>query len=80
MLRNLEDKNRFGVDPLHGYFVGAMKTYSELSVCAGSLHMIGVRFTPCGLTIFTKKPLGELSGRDFFEGRGFFFMKSSPLF
>lgn len=64
--RNLEDKNRFGVDPLHGYFVGAMKTYSELSVCAGSLHMIGVRFTPCGLTIFTKKPLGELSGqRDF---------------
>ena len=61
--RNLEDKNRFGVDPLHGYFVGAMKTYSELSVCAGSLHMIGVRFTPCGLTIFTKKPLGELSGQ-----------------
>ena len=40
-VRNLEDKNRFGIDPLHGYFVGAMKTYSELSVCAGSLHVIG---------------------------------------
>ena len=25
--------------------------------------MIGVRFTPCGLTIVTKKPLGELSGQ-----------------
>lgn len=62
-VRNLEDKNRFGIDPLHGYFVGAMKTYSELSVCAGSLHVIGVRFTPCGLTVFTKKPLGELSGQ-----------------
>ena len=62
-VRNLEDKNRFGVDPLRGYFVGAMKTYSELSVCAGSLHVIGVRFTPCGLTVFTKKPLGVLSGQ-----------------
>ena len=62
-VRNLEDKNRFGIDPLHGYFVGAMKTYSELSVCAGSLHVIGIRFTPCGLTVFTKRPLGELSGQ-----------------
>ena len=60
---NLEDNRQFIAKPLHGYFVGAMKTYSELLVRARSIHMLGVRFTPCGLTVFTREALGEFTNQ-----------------
>lgn len=72
--RNLEDKNRFGVDPLHGYFVGAMKTYSELSVCAGSLTHDRGQIYSLRVDYFHEKAFrGAEWAETSFEGRGISF-------
>ena len=47
--------------PCQAYFVGPMNTYSELVTDTESIHMIGVRFLPCGLSHFLELPLHELT-------------------
>lgn len=47
--------------PYQAYFVGPMNTYSELVTDTKSVHMLGVRFLPCGLSHFIKLPLHELT-------------------
>lgn len=42
------------------YFVGPMNTYTELVAHTESLHILGVRFRPCGLSKFIELPLYEL--------------------
>lgn len=58
---NLADGHGMIVGPMDSYFVGPMRAYSELRVCSGNLHMLGVRFTPCGLTVFTRVPMSEFT-------------------
>ncbi|RHU27301.1 AraC family transcriptional regulator [Parabacteroides sp. TM07-1AC] len=49
------------MQPYRFYFVGPMRVYSELVTRSTNLHMMGVRFSPCGLAAFTKVPLGEFT-------------------
>lgn len=49
------------MQPYRFYFVGPMRVYSELVTRSTSLHMMGVRFSPCGLAAFTRIPLGEFT-------------------
>lgn len=42
------------------YFVGPMNTYTELVTHTESVHILGVRFRPCGLFRFIELPLHEL--------------------
>lgn len=42
------------------YFVGPMNTYTELVAHTESVHILGVRFRPCGLSRFIELPLFEL--------------------
>lgn len=58
---NLADRNGVSVGGMQAYFVGPMRVYSELRVCSERVHLIGVRFTPCGLTVFTRIPLSEFT-------------------
>ena len=46
--------------PYHSYFIGPMTRYSELVMHTSSVHMLGIRFLPCGILHFTKLPLEEL--------------------
>lgn len=48
------------MQPYHSYFVGPMHTYSELIIRSESIHMVGIRFPPNGLSYFMKLPLHEL--------------------
>lgn len=38
-----------------------MRSYSNLTATTDSLHMLGVRFQPCGLAAFTNEPLGQFA-------------------
>lgn len=38
-----------------------MRSYSNLTATTDSLHMLGVRFQPCGLAVFTNEPLGQFA-------------------
>lgn len=40
-----------------------MTTFSELVTNTPSVHMLGVRFHPCGLTAFCKPPLSEFTNQ-----------------
>lgn len=42
------------------YFVGPMDTYTELVSHTESVHILGVRFRPCGLSRFMELPLHEV--------------------
>lgn len=42
------------------YFVGPMNTYTELVSHTENVHILGVRFYPCGLSKFIALPLHEL--------------------
>lgn len=47
--------------PYRAYFIGPMNTYSELVAYTETVHMLGVRFLPCGLSRFIRLPLHELT-------------------
>lgn len=49
------------MQPYRFYFVGPMRVYSELVTRSTRLHMMGVRFSPCGLAAFARMPLGEFT-------------------
>ena len=49
------------MQPYRFYFVGPMRVYSELVTRSTRLHIMGVRFSPCGLAAFIKAPLGEFT-------------------
>lgn len=51
------------MQPYRSFFVGPMNRYSELVVCTGSVHMLGIRFLPCGLLRFMNLPLDELGNQ-----------------
>ena len=63
---NLADQNGMKIGGMQAYFVGPMRAYSELQVCSEMIHLIGVRFTPCGLTVFTKIPMSEFTDQRVF--------------
>ena len=63
---NLADENGMKIGGMQAYFVGPMRAYSELQVCSEMIHLIGVRFTPCGLTVFTKIPMSEFTDQRVF--------------
>lgn len=49
--------------PHCAYFIGPMDTYTELVAHTESVHILGVRFRPCGLSRFIELPLYELVNR-----------------
>lgn len=51
------------MQPYRSYFVGPMKAYTELVTYAKTVHMLGIRFLPCGLSRFTKLPLYEFANQ-----------------
>ena len=63
---NLADQNGMKIGGMQAYFVDPMRAYSELQVCSEMIHLIGVRFTPCGLTVFTKIPMSEFTDQRVF--------------
>ena len=63
---NVADQNGMKIGGMQAYFVGPMRAYSELQVCSEMIHLIGVRFTPCGLTVFTKIPMSEFTDQRVF--------------
>ena len=54
------DEHSMIMQPYRSYFVGPMRVYSDLTATTNTLHMLGVRFHPCGLAAFTNEPLGPL--------------------
>lgn len=56
-------KSSITLKPYRSYFIGPMNTYSELVAYAETVHMLGVRFLPCGLTRFIRLPLHELTNQ-----------------
>lgn len=55
------DKSQPVMQPYRSFFVGPMTTFSELVTQTPSIHMLGVRFRPCGLAFFCKSPLSEFT-------------------
>lgn len=51
------------MQPHRSYFVGPMTRYSELVTRTDSVHMLGVRFLPCGLLPFMQMPIHELGNQ-----------------
>jgi hypothetical protein len=47
------DEHQMIMQPYRSFFVGPMRSYSNLTATTDSLHMLGVRFQPCGLAAFT---------------------------
>ena len=45
------DEHSMIMQPYRSYFVGPMRVYSDLTATTNTLHMLGVRFHPCGLLI-----------------------------
>lgn len=56
-------KSSIALKPYRSYFIGPMNTYSELVAYTETVHMLGVRFLPCGLTRFIRLPLHELTNQ-----------------
>ena len=54
-------ENQLVMQPYRCFFVGPMTTFSELVTNTPSVHMLGVRFRPCGLAVFCKPPLFEFT-------------------
>ena len=55
------DEHQMIMQPYRSFFVGPMRSYSNLTATTDSLHMLGVRFQPCGLAAFTNEPLGQFA-------------------
>ena len=55
------DEHSMFMQPYRSFFVGPMRSYSNLTATTDSLHMLGVRFQPCGLAAFTNEPLGQFA-------------------
>ena len=55
------DEHSMIMQPYRSYFVGPMRVYSDLTATTNTLHMLGVRFHPCGLAAFTNEPLGQFA-------------------
>ena len=55
------DEHSMIMQPYRSYFVGPMRVYSDLTATTNTLHMLGVRFQPCGLAAFTNEPLGQFA-------------------
>lgn len=55
------DEHQMIMQPYRSFFVGPMRSYSNLTATTDSLHMLGVRFQPCGLATFTNEPLGQFA-------------------
>ena len=55
------DEHSMIMQPYRSYFVGPMRVYSDLTATTNTLHMLGVRFHPCGLAVFTNEPLGQFA-------------------
>lgn len=53
--------NHLIMQPYRSYFVGPMTTYSELITYAQTVHMVGIRFLPCGISRFMNLPLQGFS-------------------
>ena len=51
----------------HAYFIGAMTKYSELVTHTVTVHMLGIRFLPCGILRFMDLPLQELTNLDVYK-------------
>lgn len=49
------------MQPYRCYFVGPMTAYSELVTHTDTVHMLGIRFLPCGLGRFSPLPLHSLA-------------------
>lgn len=49
------------LQPYRSYFVGSMTTYSELIANSDTIHMLGIRFRPCGVFRFAQLSLLELT-------------------
>lgn len=49
------------MQPYHAYFIGSMTKYSELVTHTATVHMLGIRFLPCGILRFMDLPLQELT-------------------
>lgn len=49
--------------PYRSYFIGPMNTYSELVAYTETVHMLGIRFLPGGLSRFVRLPLHELTNQ-----------------
>ena len=54
------DEHSMIMQPYRSYFVGPMRVYSDLTATTNTLHMLGVRFHPCGLAAFTNEPWDSL--------------------
>lgn len=51
------------MQPYRSYFIGPMKAYTELVTYTKTVHMLGIRFLPCGLSRFAKFPLHEFTNQ-----------------
>lgn len=51
------------IQPYRSYFVGPMTKYSELAIHTPAVHLLGIRFLPCGIFRFMDLPLQELTDR-----------------
>lgn len=51
------------MQPYQLYFVGPMTTYSELVCYSETVHMLGIRFLPGGVSPFMRLPLYELTNQ-----------------
>lgn len=58
---NPVDESLPSMQPYHTFFVGSMRSHSELIARTGSIHMMGVRFLACGLPPFISLPLNEFT-------------------
>lgn len=56
-------RNSLIMKPYHSYFFGPMNTFTELVAHTTFIHIIGVRFRPCGLFRFIDIPLNELTNQ-----------------
>lgn len=52
--------NNLEMQPYCSYFVGPMNTHTDLVAFAYSVHVLGIRFLPCGLYRLMGLPLNEL--------------------
>ena len=50
-------RNGLIMKPYHSYFFGPMNTFTELVARTHFIHIIGVRFRPCGIFRFIEIPL-----------------------
>lgn len=54
-----QDNTYLVMQPYQSYFVGPMTQYSTLITYAKVIHMLGIRFLPCGIFRFVNLPMQE---------------------